>query len=378
MNFLAQKRSKIFQEQTNFSSKEKTPFDNFYYQELAKLTASGSWSVNFREKKSYLDPEARRILKTPNDFVPSLSNAMDFYAPEHQDFAAKTFYECSHGKPFSVVIKMLTYQKKSFWVKAVGAPVYDDFEEIIGIQGVFQDINEEKLKELSLEKSLQVIESQNSRMFNFAYIVSHNLRSHASNLNLTLELLKDANPEDEKDLKSNLYAISESLNTTMEHLNEIVSAQNKSLKEKQVVRFTEILNSVKNSLRLRIQENEVDIFSEFSEVPEIEYIPFYMESIFMNLISNAIKYGHPDRKTVIDIYTYFEDNKPCLMIKDNGLGIDLKKYGDKVFHMYQTFHDREDAVGIGLFIVKNQVEMLQGSIEVMSAVDVGTTFIIRF
>ena len=98
----------------------------------------------------------------------------------------------------------------------------------------------------------------------------------------------------------------------------------------------------------------------------------------MNLISNAIKYGHQDRKTVIDIYTYLEDNRPCLMIKDNGLGIDLKKYGNKIFHMYQTFHDREDAVGIGLFIVKNQVEMLQGSIEVMSTVDVGTTFIIRF
>lgn len=378
MNFLAHKRSKIYQEQTLPSQREKNPFNNFFYEELAKLTASGGWSVNFIEKKSYLDPEARRILKTPKDFIPSLSNALEFYAPEHQDFAANTFYECSQGKPFSVVIKMLTYHKAPFWVKAVGAPVYNNNEEIIGIQGVFQDINEEKLKELNLEKSLRTIESQNTRMSNFAYIISHNLRSHASNLNLTLELLKDASGIDEKDLKSNLYAISESLNTTMEHINEIVSAQNKSLKEKEVVRFSDILNSVRNSLRIRIQENEVDIFSEFSEVPEIEYIPFYLESIFMNLISNAIKYRHPDRKPVIDLYTYLENNRPCLMIKDNGLGIDLEKYGNKIFNMYQTFHGQEDAVGIGLFIVKNQVEMLQGDIEVNSTPNLGTTFIIRF
>ena len=103
-----------------------------------------------------------------------------------------------------------------------------------------------------------------------------------------------------------------------------------------------------------------------------------MESILMNLISNAIKYRHPDRKPVIDLYTYMEGGKPCLMVKDNGLGINLKKYGNKIFNMYQTFHDREDAVGIGLFIVKNQVEMLQGTIEVESTVDLGTTFIIRF
>ena len=98
----------------------------------------------------------------------------------------------------------------------------------------------------------------------------------------------------------------------------------------------------------------------------------------MNLISNAIKYRHPDRKPVVDLYTYMEGGKYCLMVKDNGLGIDLKKYGNKIFNMYQTFHDREDAVGIGLFIVKNQVEMLQGTIEVESTVDLGTTFIIRF
>lgn len=378
MNFLAQKRKNIFIDNTTSVPSKTEPFNRYYYRELAKLTASGGWRINFVEKKSYIDPEARRILNTPKDFKPSLRNAMDFYAPEHRDLATKTFYDCSNGNSFSVVIKMLTYDKRSFWAKAMGAPIYSEKGEIIGIQGVFQDINEEKLKELSLEKSLKTIESQNSRMFNFAYIVSHNLRSHASNLNLTMELLKDASVEDEKDLKENLFRISDSLNTTVEHLNEIVSAQNKSLKEKEVIVFADILKSVKNSLSLRIRENDAEFYSDFSEIPSIEYVPFYLESILMNLISNAIKYKHPDRKPIIDIYTYVENDRPCLMVKDNGLGIDIEKHGNKIFNMYQTFHNTEDAVGIGLFIVKNQVEMLGGTIEVESIVDVGSKFIIKF
>lgn len=378
MNFLAHKRKNIFLDQTQPSSSKTEPFNSFYYKELAKLTASGGWRINFKEKTSFLDTEARRILNIPEDYIPSLRNAMDFYAPEHQDLATKTFYDCGEGKSFSIVIKMITFDKQPFWAKAIGAPLYDSNDEVIGIQGVFQDINEEKLREINFEKSLRTIESQNSRMFNFANLISHTIRSHVSNLNLTMELLKDASPKDESDLRENLFKISENLNTTVEHLNEIVSAQNKSLKEKEIVHFSEILKSVLNSLSIRIRESEADVYSEFSEVPTIEYIPFYMESILMNLISNALKYRHPDRKPVIDLYTYMEDGKPCLMIRDNGLGIDLKKYGNKIFNMYQTFHDREDAVGIGLFIVKNQVEMLQGTIEVESTVDLGTTFIIRF
>ncbi|MEZ4875721.1 MAG: PAS domain-containing sensor histidine kinase [Flavobacteriaceae bacterium] len=378
MNFLTQKRRKILLGESQKETPQSNPFNNFYYKEVAKLTGAGGWCINFLEKKSYLDPEARKILKTPEGYVPSIRNAIDFYDPEHQELAAKTFYDCGNGKPFSIVVKMRTHGGSPFWAKAIGAPIYNENEEIIGIQGVFQDVNEQKVKELNLEKSLRIIESQNSRMLNFANIVSHNLRSHASNLNLTMELFKDAQPEETAELKENLFSISESLNATITHLNEIVCAQNKSIKEKKVVYFSEVLKSVMASLSIRLHENEVELYSEFSEVPKIEYIPFYLESIFMNLISNAIKYRSPERKLAIDIFTFLENDRPCLTIKDNGLGIDLAKHGKYLFNIYQTFHNTEDAVGIGLFIVKNQVETLQGIIEVESTVGVGTSFTIKF
>ncbi|NND61998.1 MAG: PAS domain-containing sensor histidine kinase [Flavobacteriaceae bacterium] len=356
-----------------------SPFDNFYYKEIAKLNAAGGWSVNFVDKVSFLDPEGRRILKTPDDFRPSLKNALDFYAPDHKELAAGYFMACSNGEAFSTTIKMATFEGNVFWAKAMGTPVFNEEGEIIGIQGVFQDVNEEKLKEIRLQKSIKVIESQNSRLFNFAHIVSHNLRSHASNLHLTLELLKSIdNKTDEEELKDSLYTISENLNNTINHLNEIVSAQSKSLSERKTISFEKTLDNVSSSINRMISDAEAEIYSDFSEVPEIDYLPSYMDSIFLNLLTNAIKYRHPDRSPVIDICTFKENGEVTLMIKDNGLGIDLEKHGDKVFNMYQTFHEGKESVGIGLFITKNQIETLQGRISIESKVDIGTTFKIVF
>ncbi|MEL6810046.1 MAG: PAS domain-containing sensor histidine kinase [Bacteroidota bacterium] len=379
MNFLAQKRNKNLLKDKRSISKDESPFNNFYYKDVAQLTGAGGWSVNFREKKSFFDPQCRKILNTPKDYRPSIRNGLDFYTDDQKQKAAEAFMACSLGTPFSIVIKMKTYDGQEFWARAVGRPVYDENNEIYGIQGVFQDINEEKLKEIGLEASVKVIESQNSRLFNFAHIVSHNLRSHASNLHLTLELLKSLNSkEEEEELKHSLYDISESLNDTIDHLNEIVTAQSKSLDEQRVLQFDEVLKTVLHSINRLIEDTGAEIFSDFSEVPEIQYIVSYMESIFLNLITNAIKYRHPDREPVIDICTFTEDGQTCLMIKDNGMGIDLEKHGDRVFNMYQTFHNDKEAVGIGLFITKNQIETLQGSIEIQSEVNVGTTFTIKF
>jgi len=378
MKLLAQKRKKIFLQENTPNLNETSPFDNFYYKEIAKMTAAGGWSIDFIEKKSFLDPEGRRILKTPEGYRLSLKNALEFYAPENKEKAARIFMECSTGVPFSTTIKMLTYDKKEFWAQAIGKPVFDENKNVIGMQGVFQDIDSKKLKELNLEQSLKIIESQNSRLLNFAHIVSHNLRSHASNLQLTLELLEAIDSEEEeKELKESLSLISKGLNVTMDHLNELVSIHSKSGDDKKPVKMEGTLQSVVHSLNHMVLHTNAEIYSDFTEVPEIQYIPSYMESILLNLITNAIKYKHPDRNPVVDICTYTENGHSYLMIKDNGLGIDMEKHGSKLFHLYETFHNNTDAIGIGLFITKNQVEAMQGSIKVESTVNEGTKFIIK-
>ena len=110
----------------------------------------------------------------------------------------------------------------------------------------------------------------------------------------------------------------------------------------------------------------------------IKYNPAYLESIILNFLSNAVKYSHPQRTPVISFDLFHENNKPVLSITDNGIGIDLKRNGDKLFGMYKTFHGNPDARGIGLFITKNQIEFMGGHVEAESELNVGSTFKIFF
>ncbi len=370
----------IFFFESKIKTSTKVKDDNFYYRESAEMTSTGSWYVDFIEQKSYWDKETRRIMEYPEDYIPSLKNSSNYYAEEHHQRAADAFFKCAMaGTPFNTEIKMVTANKRIFWAKAIGKPVYNDDKDIIGIRGVFQDIDEEKLKTLHLQKTSEIIASQNSRLFNFAHIVSHNLRSHTSNLSLIVQLIDDLQSVDEKlELIDSIKDISESLNTTIEHLNDVVTIQTKTDQNKIDVSFKETLQIVSKSIKHIIMEGHVVIESDFSEAQSIQYIPAYMESILLNLITNAIKYKHEERNAIIKLKTYIENDKTILEVTDNGRGIDMERFGKKLFGMYKTFHYNEDAVGIGLFITKNQVESLNGEIFVESEVEKGTTFKIQF
>jgi PAS domain-containing protein len=189
----------IFFFKSKLKTHEKLRADNFYYLETAVMTSTGSWHIDFENKKSYWDNITRKILEYPEDFIPSLKMAMKLYAEEHQALAANMFFECSlSGKPFDVEILMVTANNRKFWVRAMGKPVFNDAKDIVGIRGIFQDIDDNKQKEIHLEKTSEIIASQNSRLFNFAHIVSHNLRSHSSNLSLIVQLINDMDTVEEK------------------------------------------------------------------------------------------------------------------------------------------------------------------------------------
>jgi len=111
---------------------------------------------------------------------------------------------------------------------------------------------------------------------------------------------------------------------------------------------------------------------------EIEYDQAYLESILLNLLTNSIKYRNQQNPLVINITAKDYKDEIILEIQDNGMGIDLDLHGQKLFGMYKTFHGNGDARGIGLFLVKNQIEAMGGNISVESSPGVGTTFKIEF
>jgi signal transduction histidine kinase len=133
-----------------------------------------------------------------------------------------------------------------------------------------------------------------------------------------------------------------------------------------------------HSLSNSIDKHRVRILSDFSEVDEIYSLRIYMYSIFYNLIGNSIKYGKPNVPPLIEIKSRKENGKIILTFKDNGLGIDMKTNGDKIFGLYRRFHSHVEGKGMGLFMVKTQVESLGGRITVASEVNKGTEFTLVF
>ncbi len=247
------------------------------------------------------------------------------------------------------------------------------------IWSVVQDITQLQEKEAELLELINVASEQNNRLLNFAHIVSHNLRSHASNFSMLIELLGIEEDIFKKaEIMEMLNTASKNMLETIANLNEII-AINTNLNIK-----TEVVN-----LRHQIDEAFTNISeltkSSFAEIEinvpgdiQINVVKAYLESILLNIFTNAIKYKSPKRYPKITIDYQTTKGYAILTIADNGMGIDLEKHGHKLFGMYKTFHGNRDARGIGLFITKNQIEAMKGKIEVESKVDHGTKFKIYF
>jgi signal transduction histidine kinase len=127
-----------------------------------------------------------------------------------------------------------------------------------------------------------------------------------------------------------------------------------------------------------MQSQNVRIITDFSAVDEYTSIKSYIHSIFYNLIFNSIKYSDPSRMPVISVTSKRENHKIYLIFKDNGMGIDLDKKGEQIFGLYKRFHNHIEGKGMGLFMVKTQVEILGGKITVKSQPNQGTEFEIEF
>ncbi|HEX8607732.1 MAG TPA: PAS domain S-box protein [Pedobacter sp.] len=262
------------------------------------------------------------------------------------------------------------------WILSNGKVIkWSDEDKPLVMIGTLEDISKRKqLEEVQL-KTMAIISDQNKRLINFAHIVSHNLRSHAGNFQMLLELVELETDEEEKShMLSLLRQNADNLFETIANLNEIVSFQLNDKKQTKPINLREQIKKTLTAIRALAEKQRAEFRIFVDADLNINYNPAYLESILLNFFTNAIKYKHPERDPKIKISAFIEDGKVILEIKDNGIGIDLEMHGKKLFGMYKTFHENADARGIGLFITKNQVEALGGTISVDSEVGIGTTF----
>jgi signal transduction histidine kinase len=237
------------------------------------------------------------------------------------------------------------------------------------------DISQIKLAEAEVNSLLTLTKEQNERLLNFAHIVSHNLRSHSGNLSMIIELIKMEIPEvTENDFFPLLIEASENLKETIAHLNEVVAMNNKTNENLTELNLFKYIEKAITNVHGSLVETGGSIFNTVSKDVFVMAIPAYLESILLNMLTNAVKYRSENRKLCIKIDSWHENQFEVITITDNGIGIDLQLHGSKIFGMYKTFHGNEDARGVGLFITKNQIETMGGKVLVESKLDHGTTF----
>lgn len=233
-------------------------------------------------------------------------------------------------------------------------------------------INKDKRR---IENLLKKTENQNGRLLNFAHIVSHNLRSHYSNLDMLIDISKIEVPEA---TQNEIFPLFEQavhhLGETVDNLNEVASINTKKDIEIVPINLFDSFDRIAGSIAAQVLESRAKLCMDISKEIFIEGIPAYLDSILLNLVTNAIKYSKPNEAPKIEVKALNQGNNIVIMFKDHGQGIDLNKHGHKLFGMYKTFHKHKDSRGLGLFITKNQVEALGGKIEVESQVNIGTTF----
>ncbi len=275
-----------------------------------------------------------------------------------------------------------TYVRKdgsTFPVQLVVSAIKNLKGEITGFLGVATDISELKKVENEMRSLLEITTDQNNRLKNFAHIVSHNLRSHTGNIGMCLDLYIEENEDiDENEYIQLLKQSIGNLKETIANLNDVV-LMNTSFSEKLVpMNLFNAIESAANNVSQLAKEAMVTIKNNTDPQLEILAIPAYLDSVLLNFITNGIKYRSPDREAKVTFTTTIKNDFVVLQIKDNGLGIDLKRHGGKLFGMYKTFHGNKDARGIGLFITKNQIEALGGKVEIESKIGKGTTFKIYF
>jgi signal transduction histidine kinase len=206
------------------------------------------------------------------------------------------------------------------------------------------------------------------------------MRAPLTNLMAILELLDVSKIEDPMTLKllDGFRISTDHLNTTLNDLVEILIIKEKDSVDQVWVSFEETCRNVQESIKSQIVDSGAMIHTNFAVASGTRFNPAYMESVFLNLITNSIKFSKKDSKPIIFIYSVELENFTQLIFEDNGLGFNMAKVQNKIFGLYQKFHNHPDSKGIGLYLVHSQITSLGGFIEVESEENEGTKFIISF
>lgn len=316
---------------------------------------------------------------TPEEWLSSPTFWADHLHPDDKSWAIDyCVVNTRMNRQHDFQYRMIAKDGHVVWLRDI-VNVISEAGRPIMLRGIMIDIGESKRAEKALSDSFDLVNEQNKRLLNFSYIVSHNLRSHTSNIQAISSLIEHTDSEEErKEFIELMKTVSGSLNETLVNLNKVVNIQTSIDIIREHLNLSNYINRTIDVLNDQIVLKNATIINNVPDEIEVYYNPAYLESILLNFIFNAIRYSHPERKPFIELNCYYEKGQLVLSVTDNGIGIDLEKNGHQLFGMYKTFNGNPDSKGVGLFISKNQIEAMGGKVAVESTINENTTFKIYF
>jgi PAS domain S-box-containing protein len=358
---------------------EETVRNENKFRALIENIFDGIILVNHDASVIYQSPSEERITgyryeemrgKTIFDFIhpDDMLDAMEFYQSIYVAYGEtkRSQYRIMHKDGHAVWVECTVTNKLAD--KNIGALVLN-----------YHDISERKRSEEETFNLISNLKKKNSDLRQFAYIVSHNLRAPIVKIQGLAALLMDAESGEEvPKLHRYINNEVENLDQVVVDMNAIITAGESENLERERIDFEFILSLVKNVLEKDLQECDAEVSFSF-DVPSIYSVKSYIYSIVYNLMSNAVKYRTKGCALKVHVSTRDDSGCICLKVKDNGMGIDLERHKDQLFGLYKRFNGRDiEGRGVGLNMVKAQVESLGGKIEVESMLNKGTVFSVYF
>lgn len=271
------------------------------------------------------------------------------------------------------------YVKKNgeiIWLSWTSLPVESDQL----VFAIAKDITHSKRLEADRNALLTRLTNTNEDLKQLTYTTSHDLRSPVNNLLAVLDLLdiSKINDQEASELIRIVKLSGEYLKETLDNYVDALSEKHEKLATKEQVDLSKSLNKVLLSISSLIETSKATIHTDFSKLDKITFNNAYMESVFLNLLTNAIKYARPDRLPEISITSEKVNGRNHVIFADNGMGFDMEKVKDQIFGLHQKFHNNIDSKGIGLYLVHNHITSLAGKISVESKVNEGAKFTMSF
>lgn len=248
------------------------------------------------------------------------------------------------------------------------------------VYAIAKNITHIKKREEETTSLITELSSLNNELTQLSYTTTHDLKSPVNNLISLFSLMDVTEMTNEDNLLylDLLKKSAENLRDTLNRYIDNIKERNKASTINEDLNLEQVLEDTIQPIQYLIKTSNTSLKLDFSEAKFLKSNSFYLHSIFLNLISNSIKYARPGIPLKIEITSKRDGNSIVVIFKDNGLGFDLKKFGNRIFKLNETFHNHPESKGVGLYLVYNYMQALGGSVNIESEVNNGATFTLGF